>query len=66
MVRAEFDSIDVDSVVLAEMTAIRAAIIGEARDSQGSVDAFRAALQTLFTDFELVHGGSLGVGVWRA
>jgi hypothetical protein len=44
--------------VLAALAAIRASIMGQARDgAQGGVEAFRTALRRLFVGFELVPAG---------
>jgi hypothetical protein len=52
---AERQQIDSQHVVLAEMTALRASIIREAREgSRRSADALRVALRTLFTHFEAI------------
>jgi hypothetical protein len=45
---------DVSAAVLADLTALRATIMGEA-------EAFRTALRRVFTGFELLPPGSLGV-----
>jgi hypothetical protein len=58
------DQVDAESVVLREMTAIRATIMGEARDgSAKGVEAFRTALRRLFIGFEMIPPGTLGAGV---
>lgn len=57
------EQIDINSAVLAHLTALRASILGEARDgSAGGVEAFRAALRRLFVGFDLVRFPSLGGG----
>lgn len=60
--RTEVEQLDAESVVLREMTALRAMIAGEAQQNSGSVDAFRATLRRLFGRFELAPPGSF----WRA
>lgn len=56
------EQIDTESVVLAELTAIRAEILGQAREGEhAGVQAFRTALRRLFVCFELVPVGSFGV-----
>jgi hypothetical protein len=53
---------DVSAAVLADLTALRATIMGEAQVArQESVEAFRTALRRVFTGFELLPPGSLGV-----
>ena len=52
---AERQQIDSQHLVLAEMTALRASILGEAREGSAvSADAFRAALRRLFVNFEAI------------
>jgi hypothetical protein len=54
---------DVEESVLAQMTELRAMIVGDARErSHDGLKAFRAALRRLFVGFELVPPGSLGSG----
>jgi site-specific DNA recombinase len=54
-VEREAEQLDAESVLLDELTALRALVVGEVRDgSRASLDAFRVALRRLFTDFELV------------
>ena len=62
---------DAESRVLVELAAIRAAIMGEARDgASAGVAAFRTALRRVFLGFELVPNGTwpvasgLGGVIW--
>ncbi len=61
---ADVEAIDAESAVLTELSAVRAEILGQAREGEhGGAQAFRTALRRLFTGFELVPPGSFGVGV---
>lgn len=56
------DQVDAESAVLDELTAIKATIMGEARDgSSGGVEAFRTALRRLFVGFDLAPFGRFDV-----
>jgi site-specific DNA recombinase len=58
-VTTEAEQLDAESLVLDELTALRALIVGEARDgSQAGAEAFRVALRRLFEGFELIPTGS--------
>jgi len=54
---ADMAQIDAEAVVLEQIAALRAMVVGEVRAGGGqSVDAFRAALRRLFSGFELLGG----------
>jgi len=60
-VAAEAAAIDVEDAVMRELTLIRAAVVGEAKDGEREgVDAFRAALVRSFARFEIVRFPGLG------
>jgi hypothetical protein len=59
--QAEIDQIDVEGIVLSELTAIRSLIVGDAQaSSREGVDAFRVALRRLFDHFELIEWPGFG------
>jgi hypothetical protein len=59
--QAEIDQIDVEGIVLSELTALRSLIVGDAQaSSREGVDAFRMALRRLFDHFELIEWPGFG------
>lgn len=60
---AEVEEIDVEEALLAELSAIRAEILGQAREPKhAGAQALRTSLRRLFSGFELVPANSFGVG----
>lgn len=61
---AELEQIDAETAVLAELSAIKAHILGQAREGErAGVQAFPTAIRRLFTGFELIPRGTFGVGI---
>jgi site-specific DNA recombinase len=55
--------VDAETKVLEQLAALRASVVGEARDgAREGIDAFRAALRRLFSHFDLIVGCSFPSG----
>jgi hypothetical protein len=65
----ELDALDADSEFLERLSALRALIVGEVRDGQGTPDACRASLRRTFERFDLTaisaDGRRLALGVGK-
>jgi hypothetical protein len=60
---SEIQQIDVESVVLRELTAIRSLVVGDVQSSsREGLDSLRVALRRLFERFELVPWGAFPAG----